>query len=281
MKPAALTVNEAGIPHALKADARWVCWESIWQQSDGKADRWTKLPRQTNGRAAKSDNPSTWTTFVDAYAAYRRGGFDGVGFMLGDGWAGIDLDDILSGPIVDRLSCYVETSPSGTGLKAFGRSRRIGGEIKPTGSTTWTSGRMFAVTGLGSGDATADLTPLINEWFPLKTVPRMVLGDKPAFIRDGDVRGTENIERLTDDQVVVRILVSSQADKFIRLVKGDTSDYGDDHSRADQALCTILAYWCCYDIDQVDRLFRQSGLMRDKWNSTSYRRATLLKAVQR
>jgi putative DNA primase/helicase len=64
-------------------------------------------------------------------------------------------------------------------------------------------------------------------------------------------------------------------------VRGDLSDYGDDHSRADQALVNILLYWCEGDLAQVDRLFRQTGLMRDKWNVESYRRATLGKAAQR
>ncbi len=100
------------------------------------------------------------------------------------------------------------------------------------------------------------------------------------------MRGTERItdadvyRKLTDDEIVERILVSPQANKFIKLVRGDLSDYGKDHSRADQALVSILAYWCQGDFDQIDRLFRQSALMRDKWNVCSYRRATLLKAVR-
>jgi putative DNA primase/helicase len=32
------------------------------------------------------------------------------------------------------------------------------------------------------------------------------------------------------------------------------------------ALCNILAYWCSGP-EQIDRIFRSSGLMRDKWDS--------------
>jgi primase-polymerase (primpol)-like protein len=28
----------------------------------------------------------------------------------------------------------------------------------------------------------------------------------------------------------------------------------------------MLMFWCSGDLDRVDRLFRQSGLMRDKWD---------------
>ncbi|MGH9771342.1 MAG: hypothetical protein ACRD4Q_06555 [Candidatus Acidiferrales bacterium] len=32
------------------------------------------------------------------------------------------------------------------------------------------------------------------------------------------------------------------------------------------ALCGILAFWCGGDADRIDRLFRRSGLIRNKWN---------------
>lgn len=39
-----------------------------------------------------------------------------------------------------------------------------------------------------------------------------------------------------------------------------------DQSRADFALCRLLAYWTNNDAEQVDRLFRQSALYRPKWD---------------
>lgn len=41
----------------------------------------------------------------------------------------------------------------------------------------------------------------------------------------------------------------------------------------------MLAFWCGGDTDQMDRLFRESGLMREKWDREDYRTATLDKAV--
>ena len=54
--------------------------------------------------------------------------------------------------------------------------------------------------------------------------------------------------------------------KFIRLWDGDTSMHAGDDSSADMALCNQLAFWT-QDPEQLDRLFRQSGLMRKKWDA--------------
>jgi putative DNA primase/helicase len=45
----------------------------------------------------------------------------------------------------------------------------------------------------------------------------------------------------------------------------------------------MLAFWAGKDADQVDRLFRGSDLMRDKWDSarggSTYGRLTIEKAI--
>lgn len=59
---------------------------------------------------------------------------------------------------------------------------------------------------------------------------------------------------------------SQHGREILALYQGDTSGYGDDHSRADLAMCSYLAYWTNSDEWQMDRMFRQSGLMRPKWD---------------
>ena len=48
----------------LKALPQWVVWQAV--ERNGKI---TKPPRQIDGRAAKANDPSTWTTFEKARAA--------------------------------------------------------------------------------------------------------------------------------------------------------------------------------------------------------------------
>ena len=54
-------------------------------------------------------------------------------------------------------------------------------------------------------------------------------------------------------------------------------------SEADLAFCNILAFWTGKDKEQMDRIFRMSGLYRDKWDrrqgGTTYGNATLDTAV--
>ena len=58
---------------------------------------------------------------------------------------------------------------------------------------------------------------------------------------------------------------SRQGAKFNTLYGGDTSGY-PSHSNADSALVFTLAWWT-QDPAQIDRIFRSSGLYRDKWDS--------------
>ena len=70
----------------------------------------------------------------------------------------------------------------------------------------------------------------------------------------------------SDYEIIERAKRARNGERFRRLWTGDASDYENDHSRADIALCRMLMFWCSGDLDRVDRLFRQSGLMRDKWD---------------
>src|SRR4051812_15677080 len=91
------------LPPALKELTKlraWVLWK--WVERDGKK---TKPPFQPNGKPAKSNDPSTWSTYEDVIRAYRAGGFDGIGIATGvehpDGsgrkLAAVDLDHCRDG----------------------------------------------------------------------------------------------------------------------------------------------------------------------------------------
>ena len=89
---------------------------------------------------------------------------------------------------------------------------------------------------------------------------------------------TKNI-RLDDAELIAKIRASRQGAKFDRLWAGDLTDYGGDDSRADLGLCSILAFWAQRDAALMDTLFRQSGLLRDKWLRDDYRERTIQFAI--
>lgn len=99
----------------------------------------TKVPFQKeHGQEAKSNNPSTWTTFEAAFGAYTKLPYfwRGIGYMfaVGDPYCGIDLDMCLSPDhsfITDWAEqalrwlphAYAEFSPSDRGLKLIARGK--------------------------------------------------------------------------------------------------------------------------------------------------------------
>ena len=70
----------------------------------------------------------------------------------------------------------------------------------------------------------------------------------------------------SDDEVLDKMFNSKNGDKIRSLYNGNISEHDDDHSAADLALVNHLIYWCNGDAKQVDRLFRESELYREKWD---------------
>lgn len=95
------------------------------------AGRWVrrdarKVPLTTTGTSASSTDPATWSTHAEA-AASSAG--VGLGFVLGDGFACIDLDHCLVDGVPTEAAKvfleqyprhHVEVSPSGDGLHIWG-----------------------------------------------------------------------------------------------------------------------------------------------------------------
>lgn len=82
-------------------------------------------------------------------------------------------------------------------------------------------------------------------------------------------------------------MFSSKNGAAIRgLFNGDTTAYSEDQSTADLALCGHLAFWTGRDPGEMDRLFRQSDLMRQKWDEKhssdgrTYGQMTIGKALE-
>jgi primase-polymerase (primpol)-like protein len=74
-------------------------------------------------------------------------------------------------------------------------------------------------------------------------------------------------------------------DDFDALWGGDTSLYSCDNSRADFALLCKLAWWTESDLSRMERIFRASGLMRQKFDrelaGTTYGLYSAQKAIRK
>jgi hypothetical protein len=70
---------------------------------------------------------------------------------------------------------------------------------------------------------------------------------------------------LSDEELIEKARGAGNADTFVPLWEGDTTDY-ETEARADFVLCSQLAFWTGGDGEWMDQLYRQSGLMRDRWD---------------
>ncbi len=82
---------------------------------------------------------------------------------------------------------------------------------------------------------------------------------------------------VSDVNVIQLIRKSRDSQLFNTLFdKGDISAFDDDNSKADFALCSLLAKHCHGDPEQIERIFSSSALAREKWlQRDDYRKRTI------
>ncbi|MBR1438746.1 MAG: hypothetical protein IJ587_09445 [Synergistaceae bacterium] len=267
----------------LKPLRQWVAYRLVWNAKKGKADKRPINPH--DGTGAKANDPTTWGTYDEAtqYALKNGlvGNVGGIGFEFASGYAGIDLDDVVeaggilkpfAGEIVGLMGSYTEYSPSHKGvhilcklsvsMSEFG-TRRRNDEI---GLEMYDSGRFFTVTGEIFGEEAKAIENRTEE--ARKVYDKYLHNEKAKISNMGLLRSLEGVfqSELTDRELWDKMFDSQHGREILALYQGDTSGYGDDHSRADLALCSHLAYWTNSDELRMDRMFRESGLMRGKWD---------------
>jgi hypothetical protein len=258
-------------PEELAALRQWVCWR-VEPDKNGRA---TKVPyNPLTGKKANSGNPATWASLAEALDAQGKFNYSGVGFVftIESGIIGIDIDHCLdedgqpneiAAEILQHCpKTYVEISPSGTGLHIFLRGvMPVGGNRNSkTGVEMYNNARYFTMTGNvypGAANVVAiddDSLDFIHEKY-IKTSRKSV----------SKSRNTATIN-LTDENLLELAQKSKDQERFGQLWRGAWNDAYPSQSEADYALCRKLAFWSGRDETQVDRLFRQSGLFRAKWD---------------
>jgi putative DNA primase/helicase len=275
-RPALLRVLPGRIPSSMKTQRRWVVWRLVHQP--GRSKPWTKVPFSpwALDRQASSTDSNTWGSFGAAIAAYLSGLCDGIGFVLGDGWVGLDIDgcrDLQTGQIdiealnlCELLNTYTEFSPSHTGIHAIALGRKPGPRCRIDRYELYADARYLTVTGQVLPNLPQTVEQRDQE---IVAVYARLFGADAAQAEHDRISslGTD----LTDDALLAQ---ARQDVKFTDLWRGDCSGY-PSHSEADAALCARLSYWTGRDASRIDALFRRSGLYRQKWEREDYRRRTI------
>ena len=284
-------VNFVNIPQELKNNASFCVWKL--EKRKGKPTKVPYNPR--TGQLAKTNDAATFSDFGTAMKAYAMGGWDGIGYRVSEGIGAIDIDhciredgslnDVAASILGIFSDAYFERSPSGSGLRGFFRlspdfaydktiyyinNRQHGLEVYLPGTTN----RFVTVTGdtYRDGSVTRNDDALQN------------LLD--TFMKRKNKIGNRTVEPcsyLTDEQVIEHASRSESGEKFKALMDGRWEEGYDSQSDADMAFVSILAFWCGNVEEQIDRIFRTSGLMRDKWDrqtgDSTYGQITIRNAV--
>ena len=309
----------AGIPH--KIPNCFVVWGK--KGADNPKEPYNPL---TGQRAKADDPSTWvgFETAVRAVEQGEYAGI-GIEFHPDNGIMGVDFDHSMNketGEIVpevldwlNKLNSYTERSQSGTGFhvliygkKPGGRSKvkfpewgvGFDGSDKPVEVEMYDNGRYFALTGdLFSNDETiknaqsvADkLYSVMEEQSNSKNEQKKSppgAGEAPREPSNNE-NNNRNIYTLilSDEEVLRKSRNGKDGAEFQALFdNGDLTSQKSDPSAADMRICNILAFYTNCDKDQMDRLFRRSALMRDKWDKVhdpagqrTYGQMTIDKAV--
>lgn len=268
MKKNPYNFNE--IPAELKALPQWILWK--FETRNGKQ---TKVPCQVTGEMAQANNRRTWSTFATAVKFYLEGDYDGIGFVFSrqDNYIGIDIDKCVTDgktnafatEIIDTLDSYTEFSPSGKGIHIIIKGSLpqsvLGTGRKNTkhGLEIYSYGRFFTFTGNRENsndvyDRTDELAEVFEQYFD-----------------DSDIQGRVNLAEFEKDEIKIsnealweRMFRSKNGDEIRSMYNGNLIN--DDHSATDLALCNHLAFWTGKSATRMDAMFRETSLIRDKWD---------------
>ena len=265
----------------------WVMWR---YENDTKVPYSAKTHCRTG-----SDQPhkNQWVTYDQAYDVAKANRFDGVGFIVPEGYMVIDLDnptDEYAKEIHSLVPSYMEVSPGGEGRHIIAKvnlekiprkkgkldnsfyvnNQKRKTEIYIGGATN----HFMTFTGKAvDSSKVADCTDGVVQF-----LHKYMKKDSAAELPDADIEDYE-IDDLEAMEILDIARRAKNAEKFCKLYdKGDISDYGS-HSEADIALCNYLAFYSQGNAYAIDKLFRESALYRDKWERDDYRITTIQKSV--
>lgn len=259
------------IPIELRLFPQWVVWRYGALRSSGKREKKPYSPR--TGREARANDSTTWGSFEEAVDALRDGDWDGIGFYFSetDPFVFIDLDDCRNpktaalSPSAEQtiadMATYTEISPSGTGIHLIlqgklgkrTRHRTADIEVYDCSQFATITGAHLPNTPTRIESRQKELTAWYNANFA--DFPLPLLSSIPQ--RTG----------LADEEILklARAARGKNGKRFHALFdEGDTAGYGS-RSEVDMALAGLLVFYTS-DTEQIERLMRQSALLRPKWN---------------
>lgn len=283
-------IKYKNIPDELKREKRWCLYKIIVR--DGKN---TKMPIMPNGKPAKSNDRKTWHSFDDCMDALCKNQGTGLGFFLGDGYIGIDIDKVsdeimeysmdfnaasMTADFLRGIYTYAEISPSKTGLHFIGKGKVPGERKRYKNLEIYDRDRFFTITGNILKDK--DRSKIVNinqELLPLyKTyMPRIDYGESKVGRINLSPSSLADKNRFSQDDILNilfnRRYFNYSGEELRQIYNGNYQNYFNSRSEADFFMLGRLLYYTA-DVEKSISLMENSGLKRNKWykrrGSTDY-----------
>lgn len=280
------------IPDELKPLKQWGLYRKIWQP---KKQKYTKIPHNAvDGGDGKSNDPTKWTDFKTALKALTTYQMDGLGFYFKAPYVGIDVDHIPNDierwkqgdkednevqEFMGLTNSYTETSLSGAGIHIIVKGKIPGDRRRKANVEMYETGRFFAMTGNLLGNVRTVSSPKKSQ---MKFLYNKYLHTDNIVNLPGTTHEITPND-LSEDEIIRRAEESSSGKRFKLFMRGGWPEFYPSQSEADLAFANDLAFWTGRDFQKMDSIYRQSDLMRPKWDErhgkTTYGTATLNKAI--
>ena len=286
------------IPSELKRRPNWCIWTPT-PRSNGKI---AKRPINPNTMtAAKINAPETWGTYAEAVAAIAKAAAQGKRYGLEymfcgrDDYVITDLDYCFTpsgmlkphaAKLLDMLKpTYIDKSPSRSGIhiitKAYMPTDRLITPASLPYKIEFYKRQPLTIT----GDIFGGMNEIRDNYDEFIRVLWTYCPETMSDPTRGGYQGDDDDNRdeaeqvkaqqvkaqrpQVDDAEVIRKLCADPVRRSCW--NGDSSRYNGDASAGDFGLLNHIRYWSGSDDPaDIDRLFRQSGRMRPKWDERHY-----------
>jgi len=280
---------------------QFILWKSVPNMPPAKP---RKVPCDETGAATDPHNPAKFMDYETAMCVASESDLR-VGFVLtkDDDLFCLDLDgvrdaatgfpDAYAQGILELFpDAASEVSVSGTGYHIWGRmdAQRLAlkkNKFDDNRAEFYTEKRFIALGDPVGGSVDHDWTDTLATLVPDRDWSDTTVdatGPVPEYT-GGAWTDDELISKMLNascsaaaqfnNKATVRDLWTCDVAKLAGFYQSQSGD-AFDRSSADAALMSHLAFWTGKDAARMDRLFRASGLMRDKYeNRSDYRHATI------
>lgn len=277
-------VNPDGIPDELKEMKVWAVWKSVPNPDKGKPDK-VPFSYQVNPitgieeiKLASCNRPNEWMNFEDAVRLIKSNrAFKGFQVALlpitptddEERLIGVDIDRALlpDGSIkpeykewIAKFNTYFELSP-GDGIRGFCFGHFSTFEGKHVGDIEiYQNGKWLTITGQKLANSPATIN---NSQETIKAFRAQYF----KTFNEIDGSNLPKSNKIFTDEEIINILKNHP----VTGIKEDFNQflYNGQKTSDELSLCNLMRYYT-QNIEQIDRIFRQSALIRDKLDEVHF-----------